>query len=304
MTFPKKIPANFWLNHSKLAIPKVITFDAYNTIYCSTLPVMEQYSDEGKKFGINVSSEILTERFPHVYVELKSKFPNYGKAQNITANDWWGMLIKQMFLPHDVPNTMVESILSRFEGKQAYAIYPDVMELLKFLAENHPETVIAIISNTDPNVYKLLENLEILRYFKNFTYFSYEIELSKPNPRLFDYVLKDILEKRSDILSGNETIDTIKKRCWHIGDEVKNDFKAAEEVGWNSVLIDRTNTHGYFNDEINAKNNFSEYDLSVQKVDQNMSKIWQLCKDQEEIVQTDPHSYVVSNLYSFKKLFF
>lgn len=303
MTFPKKIPANYWLNHSKFALPKVITFDAYNTLYCPTLPVMEQYSEEGKKFGINVPSQILTERFPHVYVELKSKFPNYGKAQNLTANEWWAMLIKKVFLPHDVPNNMVESILNRFEGKQAYAVYPDVLELLQFLTENYPETVIAIISNTDPNVHKLLENLEILRYFKDFTYFSYEIELSKPNPRLFDYVLNDILEKRPDLLSGNETVAAIKKRCWHIGDEVKNDFEAAEKVGWNSVLIDRTNSHGYFNVEIKANTNFSEYDLSVQKVDQNMNKIWQLCKEQEDVVQTDSNSYVLSNLYSFKNLF-
>ncbi|KAG0670790.1 hypothetical protein C6P45_001799 [Maudiozyma exigua] len=198
---------------------------------------------------------------------------------------------------------MVESILKRFEGKQAYGVYPDVLELLQFLRETHPETAIAIISNTDPNVYMLLENLDILKYFKNFTYFSYEIEMSKPNPKLFEYVLDDILKKRPDLISENDTLITFKKQCWHIGDEIKNDFQAAEKVGWNSILIDRTNAHGYFNEEIKTNANFSEYYLSVQKVDQNMGKIWQLCKDQKDVVQIDSHSYVLSNLSSFKNFF-
>ena len=44
--------------------PKLVTFDAYNTLYSTTLPVMEQYSRLGRKYGLDSSAQELTLKFP------------------------------------------------------------------------------------------------------------------------------------------------------------------------------------------------------------------------------------------------
>ncbi|CAB4254464.1 similar to Saccharomyces cerevisiae YMR130W Putative protein of unknown function [Maudiozyma barnettii] len=304
MTFPKKISPAHWLKHLKLAQPKIITFDAYNTLYCTTLPVMEQYSDEAKKCGINVTAQVLTESFPTIFSNIKEKYPNYGKSEGLNADEWWGILIRDIFEPHKVPKEMIQNILKRFEGKQAYAVYPDVLELLQFLKEQHPEVVIGIISNTDPKVYRLLENLDILKYFENFTYFSYDLELSKPDIKIFEYVLDDIIKKRPNLLDDKESLSSFKKKCWHVGDELKNDLQCAHKAGWSNVLIDRTNNHGYFEKDKFISSDVSEHDLSIQKVDQTMCKIWELCEHQDSGLQLDFTSFILPNLYTFRQLFF
>ncbi|SMN19181.1 similar to Saccharomyces cerevisiae YMR130W Putative protein of unknown function [Maudiozyma saulgeensis] len=304
MTFPKKLSSSYWFNHLKFTQPKIITFDAYNTLYCTTLPVMEQYSNEAKKCGIDVPAQVLTERFPKCFSKIKEKYPNYGKFSGMDADEWWSILIRDIFKPHKVPNEIVQNILKRFEGKQAYAVYPDVLELLQFLKENHPEVVIGIISNTDPKVYKLLENLGILKYFENFTYFSYDLELSKPDTRFFEFVFKDIIKKRPNILQDKESLSTLKTKCWHVGDELKNDLQGAQAAGWNSVLIDRNNSHGYLDENVLIGSKFSDHNLSIQKVDQTMSKIWESCKDEDSGVQLTTTSFILPNLYAFKQFFF
>lgn len=64
MNYPKRIKINELVSFSKLSKPKIVTFDAYNTLYATTLPVMEQYSRIGNKYGLLASTEDLTSRFP------------------------------------------------------------------------------------------------------------------------------------------------------------------------------------------------------------------------------------------------
>lgn len=70
MQFPKSIKINQWdLPANKLKPPKVITFDAYNTLYSTTLPVMEQYCKIGLKYGIEADPQHLTVKFPKSMIE-------------------------------------------------------------------------------------------------------------------------------------------------------------------------------------------------------------------------------------------
>ncbi|CCF55477.1 hypothetical protein KAFR_0A00390 [Kazachstania africana CBS 2517] len=295
MSFPKKVSLPV------LKCPKIITFDAYNTLYCTTLPVMEQYCLVGRKYGIKVDPRTLTSNFPPIFKELRTKYPNYGKHDGITAEQWWGLLIKRVFKPINVPNEMVSDILLRFEGEEAYAVYPDVLEFLQRCKEKMPGIILGIISNTDPIVNKLLKNLKLTQFFEGNIYLSYDLELSKPNREIFDFALTDIVKRNRLAFDG--TLDDFKKSCWHIGDELHNDLQGAANSGWNSILIDRSNRNGFFNTTRGLPER-SEHDLTLEKVDHEAKRIWELSILQNDIIQYSEKSYVVANMRMLNDIFF
>ena len=72
MTFPKKISISDSTKKIKpLLPPKLITFDAYNTLYGSTIPVVEQCTNVNAKYSIFEVSNALVKRFPKC---LKSSY--------------------------------------------------------------------------------------------------------------------------------------------------------------------------------------------------------------------------------------
>lgn len=45
-------------------IPKVVSFDAFNTLFVSKRPILKVYAEIGAKHGFNLSEEELSNRFP------------------------------------------------------------------------------------------------------------------------------------------------------------------------------------------------------------------------------------------------
>ncbi|CCH62319.1 hypothetical protein TBLA_0H00260 [Henningerozyma blattae CBS 6284] len=224
---------------------KVFTFDAYNTLYSPTLPVMEQYSIVGKKYGINVDSKVLTKKFHSCFSEINKEYPRYGKYKNISASDWWGKLIIELFKPNTVPDEMINEILVRFEGKMAYTVYDDIVRFLTYIKQKHPEIIIGIISNTDPICKILLGNLGLYKFFDSEDiYLSYDLDISKPNPEIFNYCFNDICRRYPHLKKVGVPCDQLKKLFWHIGDEPKNDFEGSQLSGWSSILINRFDLPG------------------------------------------------------------
>ncbi|CDF88451.1 BN860_10572g1_1 [Zygosaccharomyces bailii CLIB 213] len=300
MNFPKRIPITGWTKGVKPEVPSVITFDAYNTLYATTLPVMEQYCLVGQKYGVIADPKQLTRNFPYVFKHLKTEHPNYGKYTHISANDWWQLLIREVFKPIDLPSEMVDEILTRFEGLEAYVVQPDVLEFLEKVKSKHPDIVLGIISNTDPIMYTLLRNIKLYPFFENHIYLSYDLEVKKPSREIFAHALNDIVKKHPKLIDGI-TIQELVSKCWHIGDEELNDMKAAEAVDWNGILIDRTNKYGYLSESFQNVER-SEHHLSIDKIDGNSRKNYRLSMEQQDIVQISAKTYVASNFESLKAM--
>ena len=148
MTYPKRIPINAWSEVHRVARPLIITFDAYNTLYATKLPVMEQYCIVGRKYGIKANPSTLTNNFPHVFKKLKEDYPQYGKYSGIKPEQWWSILIRNVFAPNEIPDEMINEILMRFEGFDSYFVYPDLIKFLKDLKSRHPDVILGIVSNT------------------------------------------------------------------------------------------------------------------------------------------------------------
>lgn len=297
MCWPKRISIGSWTSKLKPPVPRVITFDAYNTLYLTTSPVMEQYSLVGKKYGIEVNPLQLTQNFVKVFKDLKLKHPNYGKTTKISANEWWCLLIQGVFQPLKPPKEMINEILARFEGPEAYQVLPDVKSFLQEIKSHRPDIIVAIISNTDPIMYTLLKNLGLYEYFKNHIYLSYDLEVKKPGKEIFEKTLQDIIRYNPEL----KNIDNLRSRCWHIGDEECNDMLAASNIGWNGVLLDRTNKYGYLSESFN-KVQRTEQHLSIDKIDGNSAQFYRQSISQTDIVQTGERTFVASNFDSLKHM--
>lgn len=302
MTFPKRIPITGWKYPIKPEVPKIITFDAYNTLYSTTLPVMEQYCLVAKKYGVKADPKQLTHEFPLIFKALRKEHPNYGKDTNISPTQWWTKLITSMFKPSKSPNAMIEEILARFEGFEAYMVYPDLLELLKEIKMKYPDVVLGIISNTDPLVYTLLKNIGLYEYFENNIYLSYNLDLKKPSAEIFQYAIEDMTTKHPRLLD-DMTLQELKGSCWHIGDESINDMHAAENAGWNGVLMDRTNKYGYMSESFEKLERDGDL-LSVDKIDNNSKESWEISVKQRDAIQLSERTFVVSNFEVLRAILF
>ncbi|GAV46791.1 hypothetical protein ZYGR_0A03870 [Zygosaccharomyces rouxii] len=297
MTWPKRIPIISWTSKLKPPVPKVITFDAYNTLYSTTLPVMEQYGLVGKKYGIEADPQQLTQNFVTVFKELKSQHPNYGKTTRISANDWWCLLIQGVFQPLSPPREMVDEILTRFEGSGAYEVLPDVKSFLQKVKSQYPDVIMGIVSNTDPVMYTLLKNIGLYEYFQGHIYLSYDLEVKKPGKEIFERALEDIVNKNPEL----KRISNLASRCWHIGDEEVNDMLAASNVGWNGILLDRVNKYGYLSESFD-KVQRTEHHLSIDKIDGNSEEVYRQSISQTDIVQASERTFIASNFESLKRM--
>lgn len=297
MTWPRRLPVGNWASKLKPPLPKVITFDAYDTLYSTTLPVMEHYCMVGNRHGIQADPMQLTQNFPQAFKELKSNHPNYGKSSKISARDWWCLLVQRVFQPLNPPEEMVNEILTRFEGLGAYEVLPDVKSFLQEAKSRHPDIVIGIISNTDPILYKLLKNIGLYEFFQDNIYLSYELEVKKPSAEVFQMALADIVDKNP----GLKQVSNLTSRCWHIGDEEVNDMLAASSAGWNGILLDRVNKYGYLLESFGNVER-TEHGLSIDKIDSNSSEKYHKSVSQSDIVQTNERNFVASNFDSLKEM--
>ena len=109
-------------------------------------------------------------------------------------------------------------------------LFSDTIPLMKALRTKSIEAVILTNGPSDGQRAKF-KSLGLSRYIQQI-YIGEEIGFSKPNPKAFAVVLRDLGVPASDALM--------------VGDSIENDVNGAEQVGIKAVLIDRGNIHsGY-----------------------------------------------------------
>ena len=119
-----------------------------------------------------------------------------------------------------------------------YEVFPDALTFLQNLQkinESRTSDAVAkiklgVISNTDKRLSNISRDLGISRYF-DFMILSEECKCSKPDSDIFEEAARSSgLEK----LNGDEIL--------HVGDDLKKDFFAAKNIGWNALIIQREKT--------------------------------------------------------------
>ncbi|KAK7205824.1 hypothetical protein BZA70DRAFT_310305 [Myxozyma melibiosi] len=207
----------------KLPPARIISLDAYGTIYIPSPSVSEQYSnlyndyrsrllrhdiDSNNSAPPELSAAQINLNFKKAYKARAASHPNYAGGET----EWWIAVIKDTF--GFCPSTTVEEddggtdrfareVYENFNSSKAYAVYPDIIPFLSTLLRNNSPPKIGVISNSDSRSRTILRGLGILsppppleqnqkgedaRYLianDNDVILSAEIGFDKPDPRIF-----------------------------------------------------------------------------------------------------------------------
>ena len=208
-------------------IIKAILFDLVGTLIYVKGSVGLIYSNVARSFGFQTNIEILDKAFVDA-IHIKPQ-PVGG---DIVEKNWWKEVVFNTFKlsGYDLKekfNEVFEIIFKEFTTKSAWAVYPDVVPVLEKLrvgAYCNKPLQIGLISNFDNRLEMILKELEIYSFFNSLSY-SGKVGFSKPDPRIFQYVLKEL--------------NVIPEEAVYIGDSLETDYYPAYDMNINVVLIDR-----------------------------------------------------------------
>ncbi|ODQ65798.1 HAD-like protein [Nadsonia fulvescens var. elongata DSM 6958] len=234
--------------HSRLlplVRPRLITFDAYETLFCPHTPVHQVYAEILNAHHVPTPTHLtspvtpahIQASFPTVYRSHWSKHPNYGKGY-MKVKDWWLEFITQCCHPYPVSPQAVEKVWKYFGDKRPYNIREGVKETLQRLRNWKNQPDLAIVSNSDPRCKSILKSLSLSPQFfrPEAIFLSYETGYDKPNPKSLEVVLDSLKLNQKIASSPDEPI------FWHVGDDIEKDlYFAASLPHWGGILIDWNN---------------------------------------------------------------
>ncbi|GAB5589809.1 hypothetical protein Unana1_04709 [Umbelopsis nana] len=214
---------------------RLITFDAYNTVFKPKGGISAQYEMEARKLGISVSREAINKSFRPALNSQVSKYPLYGLSQGLTPRIWWQDVVRSTFIgagasERDLDEkfpVLFDTIWTRFTSADGYEVFSDVFSTLKELKSRN--ITLGVVSNSDERVAQVLESLKLDSYF-DFVLTSSMARCEKPAREIFDQALQ-LGSKGSTAIQASQAL--------HIGDDVKRDYFGARNAGWHSLLLRR-----------------------------------------------------------------
>ncbi|KAJ4349160.1 hypothetical protein N0V95_004802 [Ascochyta clinopodiicola] len=218
----------------------LLCFDAFGTLFQPNVPIPIAYAQAAIRHGVKCDS-----RNPGADVIHSTFQPWLEPGQ-------------------DVPQALVDELLTRYSTKEGYDIFPDVKPFFQMLRDKSStdveawpwqKTVVGIITNSDDRVPGVLESFGLKigprrvgtpdqRTAKaaseddvSFVVLSYDVGVEKPERGIYDAAidsLQETLTSRDDGLK----IDDFEKL--YVGDSLKEDFFGAKHAGWNALYVDRS----------------------------------------------------------------
>ncbi|KAI8368054.1 HAD-like domain-containing protein [Blakeslea trispora] len=195
---------------------RMITFDAYNTLFKPKGSLSAQYVEEASKFGIRVTREQINHNFGQAYKQQLIKAPFYGLNKGMTPQSWWKELVYSTFINAGIKtkdldpsfDQLYDALYSRFTTAEAYSVFPDVLDTLEELKRLGFK--MGVISNSDERVVKVIESLNLNKYF-DFVLASALVGHEKPSRIIY----QEALTRAGNVKAEN---------ALHVGDDIEKDY--------------------------------------------------------------------------------
>lgn len=206
---------------------KLCTFDVTNTLLKFKMTVGEQYAKVGRIYGVDRDPAQITAAFQQHWKVMNTDYPNFGCSVGLTSQDWWRRIIHKTFSVDDgrLTSKQLDCITSHlydiYKNNVCWELVPGALPLLQHLKKKNVS--MGVISNFDERLESVLSAYDINSYF-NFVIASYVVRVAKPDKKIFDLALT----YSPGIMTSN---------ALHIGDDIKLDYEAAKNAGWNALLI-------------------------------------------------------------------
>jgi putative hydrolase of the HAD superfamily len=206
---------------------RAVFFDAAGTLIRPARRVGESYALLAEKYAVHVSAPELSERFRLCFGNAPClAFPGSTPSQlHDLERGWWKELVREIFQPwgrFDRFDDYFAELFDYFATPAAWSLYPEVAGTLGSLKQRG--VIIAVISNFDSRLNKVLSGLGIAEYFDG-VFVSSSVGYAKPDRRIFEAALDE---------HGLGPAEAA-----HVGDSEANDIAGAANAGLKGILIDR-----------------------------------------------------------------
>ncbi|NXJ88456.1 HDHD3 protein, partial [Corythaixoides concolor] len=204
---------------------RLLTWDVKDTLLRMRQPVGKSYAAEARAHGVRVQPEALSRSFREVYGAQSRRFPNYGRGQGLSSQQWWVDVVKQTFRlsgVHEdgVLTLMAENLYRDFCSARNWEVLPGAGETLSQCCQRGFH--MGVVSNFDKRLENILSQCNLRHHFE-FVLTSEDAGFAKPDPRIFEKALR---------LGGVPP-----EQAAHVGDDYTRDYGAARAVGMHSFLL-------------------------------------------------------------------
>ncbi|HEY3662511.1 MAG TPA: HAD-IA family hydrolase [Chthoniobacterales bacterium] len=205
---------------------KAIFLDAAGTLIRLTKSVGSHYALVAQRQGLSLDPAVLDLGFARVWKEMPMR-PATGQPREDDDKGWWRDLVERLLervAPGIDPldrDTFFEAAYGHFAEAAVWDLYPEAREVLENLA---PRFELAVVSNFDGRLRRIIEHLEISKYFRH-VFLSSELGADKPDPLIYQRALEITGFTPNEVL--------------HAGDDPERDWAAARAAGLEVFQLQR-----------------------------------------------------------------
>jgi putative hydrolase of the HAD superfamily len=203
-------------------------FDAAGTLFESREPIARSYARIARQHGLDAPQDAIADSFRHAFGTAPGLAFGRGLEHfelRRLERRWWRDRVAETFAPlGKFPDfdAYFDALFSHFADPHSWVA--DVEAAPTLLRLKGDGLKLGVISNFDYRLYRILDGLDLTRYFDSIT-ISSEAGFAKPRREVFDAALARAGVAASDAM--------------HIGDSEHLDFAPAAAIGMAAMLIDR-----------------------------------------------------------------
>jgi putative hydrolase of the HAD superfamily len=218
---------------------RAVLFDAGATLVHPDPPVEAVYAREFAADGARFSEEDLGRALTRAWEEIHAGALGADRYGGVSGESgFWNEFLGRVrsFLDGGaVSPAAFARLAEHFRSPEAWAIYDDVVATLEELLRR--DLKLAIVSNWDSHLPKLLAALDLDRFFPVVAVSAIE-EVGKPDPEIFRRACERLQVAATESL--------------HVGDSVTEDYEGARAAGLSAILLDRQDRHPHVAERIRS----------------------------------------------------
>lgn len=205
-------------------------FDAAGTLFESREPIGRTYARLAREFGLDASEDAVAASFRRAFGEAPGLAFGLGLRPDELRRlerHWWRDRVSETFAPlGKFPDfdAYFDALFSYFANPDHWLADLEAAPMLQRLKDDGLK--LGVISNFDYRLYRILDGLDLTRFFESVT-ISSEAGFAKPRREVYDAALA-----RAGVAV---------REAMHVGDSEHLDFAPAAALGLVAVLIDREN---------------------------------------------------------------
>ncbi len=207
-----------------------VFFDAAGTLFESREPIGRTYARLAHQFGLDASEDAVAASFRRAFGAVPGLAFGLGLRPDELRRlerQWWRDRVGETFAPlGKFPDfdAYFDALFAYFANPEHWIADLEAAPMLQRLRDDGLK--LGVISNFDYRLYRILDGLDLTRYFDSIT-ISSEVGYAKPRREVYDAALARASVSVRDAM--------------HVGDSEHLDFAPAAALGMAAVLIDREN---------------------------------------------------------------